>query len=285
MTLQVPYSLELDGALTPGQVPPPPVTLPGAVTANGGTLTWLPWQSAGTRPLAREAWQTIVQNMMNSLSARIDASGLNMEARVTLKGHAIFGTIKGAQAWLDGQCFGILGKPRIDGTPRIDLNLGNGVPSGNGAKASDFESWFQVAPAPTLSLSISPESWAAPASSNERVTNPICTITLSSNTVTATTVTLFAITTVPGATTTQSYVSFQNPIIIPQGTGPISVPVTINVTNPGLDANNKPVVAIVRFTASAQLPSGLLITSPQPGPQQTLTITGSHTQFILETGL
>jgi len=42
--------------------------------------------------------------------------------------------------YLDGQAFGKPGM-RADGkTPRIDLNL----PSGSGARASDFESWFYV---------------------------------------------------------------------------------------------------------------------------------------------
>jgi len=47
--------------------------------------------------------------------------------------------------FLDGQCFGKPGV-RSDNTPRIDLTL----PSGNSAMASDFESWFYLAPLPEV---------------------------------------------------------------------------------------------------------------------------------------
>ena len=60
--------------------------------------------------------------------------------RVTLKGHTIFSRRGGDIIYLDGQAFGKPGM-RADGkTPRIDLNL----PSGSGARASDFESWFYL---------------------------------------------------------------------------------------------------------------------------------------------
>ncbi len=62
--------------------------------------------------------------------------------RVRLLGRAIFSGSGASQLLLDGQSFG-QAATRADGTtPRVDLQL----PSGNGEKASDFESWFYVAP-------------------------------------------------------------------------------------------------------------------------------------------
>jgi Family of unknown function (DUF6519) len=83
-------------------------------------------------------------------------------AYVTLKGHCIWRRsalprsdastgqpASGALVYLDGQAFARPGVQADNTTPRIDLVL----PSGHGAKASDFESWFgpqrqQPAPSP-----------------------------------------------------------------------------------------------------------------------------------------
>src|SRR5262249_33087710 len=85
-----------------------------------------------------------------------------MQAYVTLKGHCIWRRsalprsdastgqpASGALVYLDGQAFARPGVQADNTTPRIDLVF----PSGHGAKASDFESWFgpqrqQPAPSP-----------------------------------------------------------------------------------------------------------------------------------------
>src|SRR5262249_37395665 len=64
--------------------------------------------------------------------------------RVTLKGRTLFSHRGADVIYLDGQAFGKAGV-RADGqTPRIDLIL----PSGSGARASDFESWFYLGAEP-----------------------------------------------------------------------------------------------------------------------------------------
>ncbi len=80
-----------------------------------------------------------------------------IRVRATLKGHAIWGIHWGQQIYLDGQAFGYssersqgekefaaLGnyheRNELVGSTRIDLSL----PSGNGARASNFESWFYL---------------------------------------------------------------------------------------------------------------------------------------------
>ena len=71
-----------------------------------------------------------------------------VRVRVTLKGHTIFSQHGDDIIYLDGQAFGKPGM-RADGkTPRIDLNL----PSGSGARASDFESWFYIGTKPPLQV-------------------------------------------------------------------------------------------------------------------------------------
>ena len=62
--------------------------------------------------------------------------------RVRLMGRSIFSNSAGGQLYLDGQTFGQLGPLRADGSPSVGLQF----PSGNGEKASDFESWFYLAP-------------------------------------------------------------------------------------------------------------------------------------------
>jgi Family of unknown function (DUF6519) len=67
-----------------------------------------------------------------------------LRVRVTLKGHTIFSQRSTDIVYLDGQAFGKPGTRANRKTPRIDLNL----PSGSGARASDFESWFYIGTEP-----------------------------------------------------------------------------------------------------------------------------------------
>jgi hypothetical protein len=62
--------------------------------------------------------------------------------RVTLKGHTLWSDVGDEQLYLDGQAFGEPGLRADKKTARTALIF----PSGNGAKASDFESWFYVGP-------------------------------------------------------------------------------------------------------------------------------------------
>lgn len=64
-----------------------------------------------------------------------------VRVRVTLKGHAIWRGLVDRCIYLDGQAFGIPGTDRHDsGRQRTALQF----PTGAGAKASDFESWFYI---------------------------------------------------------------------------------------------------------------------------------------------
>jgi hypothetical protein len=113
------------------------------VTTTGNTITW----AIGVIPF-------LVQ-FADGLAAMAD-QGNFIRARVTLKGRAIRGANPGSAMYLDGQSYGVA-STRSDGASRTDLAL----PSGNNEKASDFESWFYIAPVQRIeSMAISPAAVA-----------------------------------------------------------------------------------------------------------------------------
>lgn len=167
----------------PGGTPPTvqraPDILDSQVTVQGQTITWqMPWlaNSYAQVQTIEEIQQALLTGARFSLPAR---------ARVRLLGHMVYGSEglsvigraraaggtargrpgaselaaaftaagpgaravpTGTIAYLDGQTVGTAGT-RADGSPRVDLQL----PSGALAKASDFESWFYLAPWLTIS--------------------------------------------------------------------------------------------------------------------------------------
>ncbi len=149
VTLEIPVIAAADVPIVPR--PNVSVILEGsiAVTNIGDTRSRIEW-----RP----------RTDLTALLRVFNVQGTS-RVRIVLKGHAIW-SVQGAQAlYLDGQVFGRLGPNRPDPvigdgitmTPRIDLAF----PSGAGARASDFESWFYLGqvkpPSPTLvSISLNP---------------------------------------------------------------------------------------------------------------------------------
>jgi Family of unknown function (DUF6519)/Domain of unknown function (DUF4815) len=63
-----------------------------------------------------------------------------IRVRVRLKGHVIWYYVNARPVYLDGQAFALPGGDRGDGRHRLHLQF----PSGNGVRASDFESWFYI---------------------------------------------------------------------------------------------------------------------------------------------
>ncbi|HTW25834.1 MAG TPA: DUF6519 domain-containing protein [Acetobacteraceae bacterium] len=102
----------------------------GSVTVSGNTINWA---------VGRNLLSFLFQ-LVDGLAGQAD-QGIFIRARVALKGRAVSGGDPGAPIYLDGQCFGTQAT-RADGSQRVDLSL----PSGNDEKASDFESWFYLAP-------------------------------------------------------------------------------------------------------------------------------------------
>jgi hypothetical protein len=113
------------------------IVLAGNVTVQNNVITWLPTEG--------------------SVFSELFANLSQLQVRVTLKGHCVWGRFGGKNYYVDGQAFGI-SDLRSDGkTPRIAMLF----PSGNGETASDFESWFWLVPAPQIkiaSLTMNPAS-------------------------------------------------------------------------------------------------------------------------------
>jgi Family of unknown function (DUF6519) len=124
--------------------------LDGLVALNRSTLSWaIPFQREGVLfPEYRQALSAL-----NDLLLAGTAYGTFTRVRVRLLGHALFGGSRANQLFLDGQCFGVPATRSDGATPRVDLQF----PSGNLQKASDFESWFYLAPMlQIVSLTITP---------------------------------------------------------------------------------------------------------------------------------
>ena len=113
------------------------------VSSNGATLSWqLPVDQGSQAQLALlEELTTLI-----SYGALV---GWFTRVRVRLLGRAIYADGAAGQLYLDGQAFG-QSASRVDGTSGVGLQF----PSGNNEKASDFESWFYLAPMLTANVVI-----------------------------------------------------------------------------------------------------------------------------------
>jgi hypothetical protein len=124
--------------------------LDGTVTIQPGAISWVfPFDPSKEASFRHQPTIALINSLL--------LQGVNYEtfarARVRLLGETISSGTGTNQVFLDGQSFGVAGT-RADGvTPRTDLQF----PSGGLQKASDFESWFYLAPMLQLvSLTVSP---------------------------------------------------------------------------------------------------------------------------------
>jgi hypothetical protein len=109
---------------------------PFGVTVSGNQVIWLPQASAEGLG-ALEAW-ILLNNLLNYNNSPAGPA----RVRIRLDGSAVYSTGSSGTVYLDGQTFGSTATRASDGSPCITLN----TPSGNLAKASDFEGWFYLAP-------------------------------------------------------------------------------------------------------------------------------------------
>jgi len=108
--------------------------LDGQISSSASTLTWKPFTDFRSQAAA-----VILLDVLLLLGA---AQRVFSRVRVRLQGRTLFSSVTSGQAFLDGQAFGSPAFRADKVTPRVDLQL----PSGNSEKASDFESWFYLAP-------------------------------------------------------------------------------------------------------------------------------------------
>ncbi len=138
--------IQLDAAPEPRSVDEANVIVtleltPAADTAPVGTFSPLVVLD-GTIVRTFDDPNVIVWRPADSLRERLGSilQGAVARLRVTLKGHTIWNEQGAARRYLDGQAFGITGEATPPRKTRIALQF----PSGDGARASDFESWFYL---------------------------------------------------------------------------------------------------------------------------------------------
>lgn len=231
----------------------------GTTQLSGNTLTWT---------VPRALWLYLDQILNVGLD--LASAGLLARARVVLKSHAVAQGSGAGALYLDGQCF-TNPATRADGSARLDLQF----PSGNAAKASDFESWFDVAPVQLITaLTLAPASVALvrdPASGAAKLVDngsgqpsptapavqPTGTVTLNYAALADTAVAL-AVTNAP----TQNIVSVPASVTIARGASEASF--NIGVTgNPGATATK------FDISATINAPGGL-----RTSQTSTFTVTG-----------
>jgi hypothetical protein len=194
--------------------------LDGQITASGNDLKWiLPFRDAkGT--IARIQLDALVlldvallQGLSYSSFAR---------ARVKLYGRSVFTGTGSSRLFLDGQAFGTPAV-RSDGiTPRIDLTL----PSGAAEKASDFESWFFLAPTLTLLTFVVQPNSVAFTQSQPSPAVPVATLTLSYPALSDTVITLSVI----SPPNISSAVTVPPTVTVPKGKASITFSVAVRNT-------------------------------------------------------
>jgi Family of unknown function (DUF6519) len=153
--------------------------------------------------------------------------------RVRLIGQAFMATGASGPIYLNGRAFGQHGTRGIDGSDRIDLRF----PSGDGPTASDFESWFYLAPVLQIKGLTIPNNgdytavgfgtnFAGVVPSNTTGATPVtkvdATATLSYHAAVATTLSV----TISDST----YASVPTAVTINQGDISVPVPITISGT-------------------------------------------------------
>jgi hypothetical protein len=242
------------------------------ITVNNGAILWqLPYLEAGY-----EQRTTILYlNALLSYGAR---AGWFARARVRLLGRAIFSGSGGNQLFLDGQSYGQAAL-RADGTtPRIDLQL----PSGNDEKASDFESWFYVAPTLVLSsLTVNYPALTVIINANNQVTGvtapnaagapqpvvPQATLTVNYPAIADTTVSL-ALT---GASGVGTIASIPSTVTINRNTTSVTIPISV-LGNPGANTTDT-------FQITASITSAVGLTSQLTA---SFTVTGVPPNSIIQ---
>jgi hypothetical protein len=129
VTVEVPQPALSTNASPVGLLASDIVEIQGSPTVSGNVIGWAPPVGA-TLPINVPA-------------------GSRLRARVRLLGHFIWGMQNNALLYLDGQAFGT--PATVAGAaPSTTLIL----PSGNAARASDFQSWFWLAPSAPLGFTV-----------------------------------------------------------------------------------------------------------------------------------
>jgi len=154
VTLEVPVASPIEAAAVLEGFAPivlrTAMPLDGSVASQTAGISWsIPYLSKGQIPQV----QMLALATMNNMLLQGAAYASFTRVRVRLLGAKIFAGTGSAQLFLDGEAFGTTGMRNDGVTPRTDLVF----PSGAQQAASDFESWFYLAPILTITgLNVTP---------------------------------------------------------------------------------------------------------------------------------
>ena len=231
-----------------------------AVTVSGQTLSWeMPFDTGSVL-------QKLTVLALDEMILPGATVGLWARARIKLLGQMIFATGASGPLFLDGRAFAQIGV-RADGTtPRIDLQL----PSGDGSKSSDLDSWFYLAP--TLAIELLTIAYPAVTvvvdaagdvtgvtTADGQQVSPTATVHLNYPAVAAATITLA----VTGASGAGSIASVAATAPITTGEREVTFPISI-LGNPGANTT-------LTFTLTATLGAA---TGPGSASSADFTVTG-----------
>lgn len=167
VTIEVPFRLSFQDKIpaTSGNTPDISFILDGSLTISDRSIIWRPI------PEGLQSLLTYINQAFQAQEKRQDESNLipvpnEFLVRVVLKGHKIWADIGRQRLYLDGQVFG-----QPESNEEGDLRTALVFPSGDGQRASDFESWFYLVKSIELkSLIVTPERVTAGGIAQGRVT-------------------------------------------------------------------------------------------------------------------
>lgn len=142
----------LDGPFNPNTVTSSTmiVTVELPVLTTAGPAQMLNSQIIAGIPVVKTGTNVIVWTPPAGFNIPNLSGQGQVRVRVTLKGHFIWGKSSTGLSYLDGQAFGQPGGVSANGNATTSLVL----PSGNGARASDFESWFWLVQGSPLQFTV-----------------------------------------------------------------------------------------------------------------------------------
>jgi Family of unknown function (DUF6519) len=265
---------------------------PLGITVSGNQVNWILPEVIGNFGVFETYYLYVTLNNLLKSTAPLGFARI----RVRLLGEGVYGDSPNGNMYLDGSSFGATSARNADGSPCVSLN----TPSGNLLKASDFESWFYLAPSllianATIQLmneqsvvgSNNVTVGGSPGSINLSVTgsNPTTPVTAVNAVITftyppvaATTVSLSLVDISGNAVSSGNIVTIQGSAPVSPGQLTVTVPVNI-VGNPGV-SDGVPIIDTVGLNVSVP---GLFSALPFGGTQPTLIITGSETFIIFGT--
>jgi hypothetical protein len=280
-----------------GKLPPTDVFLrsvsaldpPLGITVTGNQVIWL---APPANTDAGELSTRILWEILNLILNATLSFGAFARVRVRLIGAAVYASSATGNIYLDGVTFGDTGTRAGDGSQCVTLL----PPSGNSTKASDFDSWFYLAPTVLItSVAIQGIENNAPqplsavtvqVNSNNQVTGLIVTgtpapvpvsavqalITVNYAPVAATIITLSLFGQGVG-----TVVSIQATATVPAGQTTVTVPISIQ-GNPGVNTNGAGITDTVTLNASVATAVGNVSFNSPP----TLAITGVSVPIIIQ---